>query len=150
MNNATRQLMLFYQPLISLARNKVVGAEALARWNHPDRGLVEPDQFIQVAEGTRMIAAIDKWALFRVTAQVAEWMARYDLFVSMNVSAHEFSDEFLPDVVSSALELHKGLDPSRIRIELTERRSMDNPDSIIDHVIRGITVPKGFKFMFCF
>jgi len=130
---ADGELELYYHPIVDITGDtpRVVGAEALARWNHPDRGLVEPDQFIQVAEGTRMIAAIDKWALFRVTAQVAEWMARYDLFVSMNVSAHEFSDEFLPDVVSSALELHKGLDPSRIRIELTERRSMDNPDSAI-------------------
>ena len=133
---AAGELELYYHPIIDITGEapRIVGAEALARWNHPTRGRVEPDEFIQVAEGTRMIAAIDKWALFHVAAQVAEWMKEFDLFVSMNVSAHEFSDEFLPDVVSSALDHHKGLDPSRIRIEITERRSMDDPDSAIEQM----------------
>jgi diguanylate cyclase (GGDEF)-like protein len=130
---ANGQLEIYYHPIVDITGEEpqVVGAEALIRWNHPDRGLVEPDGFIDIAEGTRLIAAIDKWALFHVTEELAVWVKKYDLFISINVSAHEFSDQFLPDVVRSALELHPALDPSRVRLELTERRSMDNPESSV-------------------
>jgi diguanylate cyclase (GGDEF)-like protein len=130
---ADGHLEVYYHPVVDITSDTpvVVGAEALIRWNHEQRGVVEPEEFIGIAEGTRMIAAIDKWALFRVTEQLSEWIEQYDLFISINVSAHEFSDEFLPEIVRSAVDQHPGLEPSRVRLELTERRSMDNPESSI-------------------
>lgn len=130
---STSALELYYHPIIRIAGDTacIAGAEALIRWNHPDRGLLAPDDFIELAEGSRLIAAIDKWALFRAVAQLSEWNRSYDLFISINVSAHEFKDEFLPDIVRSALHQHPEVSPDRLKLELTERRSMENPDSSI-------------------
>lgn len=126
-------LELFYHPIVSLEDDlpRIVGAEALTRWNHPTRGLLEPEEFIELAEGSRLIAAIDKWALFRAVGHLERWLERWDLFLSINVSAHEFKDEFLPDIVRSALRLHPTVNPDRLKLELTERRSMADPVSSI-------------------
>jgi diguanylate cyclase (GGDEF)-like protein/PAS domain S-box-containing protein len=127
------ELELYYHPIVGIQDQRcvIVGAEALIRWNHPERGLLAPDQFIELADGSRLIAAIDKWALFRSVSQLAQWSERYQLFLSMNVSAHEFRDEYLPEIVSSALAKNPGLDPRLLKIELTERRSMEDPVSSI-------------------
>lgn len=130
---AREELELFFHPIIAIAggTSRIAGAEALIRWNHPTRGLLSPDDFIDLAEGSRLIAAIDKWALFRAVTRLDEWLERYDLFLSINVSAHEFRDEFLPEIVRSALAQHPRVNPQRFKLELTERRSMENPTSSI-------------------
>lgn len=127
------QLELHYQPILKLGPDgpKTVGVEALIRWNHPQRGLVEPDEFMDIAEESRLIEAIDKWALFHLCAQLSAWDEFPELFGTLNVSASEFSDEYLPEIVRTALAEHPGLDPSRLRIELTERRCMDDPPTAI-------------------
>ncbi len=127
------QLELHYQPILKLGPDgpKTVGVEALIRWNHPQRGLVEPDEFMDIVEESRLIEAIDKWALFRLCAQLSSWDEFPELFGTLNVSASEFSDEYLPEIVRTALAEHPGLDPSRLRIELTERRCMDDPPTAI-------------------
>lgn len=127
------ELELYFHPIVALDgdRRWIAGAEALIRWNHPERGLLAPDEFIGLADGSRLIAAIDKWALFRSTAQLAEWLKRFDLFLTMNVSAHEFRDEFLPGIVEAALAQSPSVEPGRLKIELTERRSMEDPLSSI-------------------
>lgn len=111
-----------------------VGAEALIRWNHPQRGVVEPDDFLDIAEESRLIEAIDKWALFRLCAQLSEWVEFPELFVTLNMSASEFSDEYLPEIVRTALAEHPGVDPSRLRIELTEQHCMDDPPVAISRM----------------
>lgn len=137
-------LELFYHPIVKVEddRPRIAGAEALIRWNHPTRGLLEPEDFIDLAEGSRLIAAIDKWALFRALAHLETWLDSYDLFLSLNVSAHEFKDEFLPDIVTSALRQHPGVDASRLKLELTERQSMADPVASIEQMreLRSIGV----------
>ncbi|MEE8442088.1 MAG: EAL domain-containing protein [Spirochaetia bacterium] len=130
---AADQFELHYQPILKLGSDgpKPVGVEALIRWNHPQRGIVEPDDFLDIAEESRLIAAIDKWALFRLCSQLSEWDEFPQLFGTLNVSASEFSDEYLPEVVRTALAEHPGLDPVRLRLELTERRCMDDPPTAI-------------------
>ncbi|MFW5684853.1 MAG: diguanylate cyclase domain-containing protein, partial [Spirochaetota bacterium] len=125
------ELELYYHPIVQLTEGEpcIAGAEALIRWNHPRRGLLAPDDFIELAEGSRLIAAIDKWALFRSVGTLARWLDQYDLFLTLNVSAHEFRDEFLPDIVRSALTHHPTVPPDRLKLELTERRSMEDPVS---------------------
>lgn len=130
---STDALELFYQPIVQIhdGRARIAGAEALIRWNHPTRGLLEPEEFIDLAEGSRLIAAIDKWALFRALAHLERWLASYDVFLSLNVSAHEFKDEFLPGIVTSALAQHPDIQPDRLKLELTERQSMADPEASI-------------------
>lgn len=141
---STDALELFYHPIVRMEGDeaKIVGAEALIRWNHPTRGLLEPEDFIDLAEGSRFIAAIDKWALFRALAQLERWLESREIFLSLNVSAHEFKDEFLPDIVTSALRQHPGVRPDRLKLELTERQSMADPAASIEQMreLRSIGV----------
>ena len=127
------QFDLHYQPILKIGPGEptTVGVEALIRWNHPQRGLVEPDDFMDIAEESRLIAAIDKWALFHLCTQLSKWDEFPDLFGTLNVSASEFSDEYLPEIVRTALAEPPGLDPSRLRLELTEQRCMENPPQAI-------------------
>lgn len=133
---ATGALELYYQPIIRIAEGTpcIAGAEALIRWNHPDRGLLAPAEFIELAEDSRLIAAIDKWALFRSLNLLESWLERFDLFLSLNVSAHEFLDEFLPQIVRAALAQHPAIEPQRLKLELTERRTMHDPVSSIEQM----------------
>lgn len=130
---AAKEFELRFQPILRLGPDGAVpvGTEALIRWNHPQRGLIEPAEFMDIAEESRLIEAIDKWALFRMCGQLSEWTDFPELFATLNVSAAEFTDEYLPEIVRTALEEHPGLDPSRLRLELTERRCMDDPPAAI-------------------
>ncbi len=117
------ELVLHYQPFISLPRNRIVGFEALVRWNHPTRGLLSPSEFIPVAEETGLISQIDTWTIEEAVRQVAEWSPLIPddrpFSVSANASARQLSRPDLPVLVSGLLEKH-GVAPQRIAIEITE------------------------------
>lgn len=127
----SRQFLLHYQPFVD-ADGHPKGAEALIRWNHPARGLLYPGEFIGLAEETRLITAIDKWALYTACRQLAEWADIPDFFISINVSTRDLLDEYLVEVVGYALERAGQVHPSRLKLELTERISMDDPDRSMD------------------
>ncbi|MDA3951879.1 MAG: sensor domain-containing phosphodiesterase [Spirochaeta sp.] len=119
------ELELYYQPIVDHA-GTIRGAEALMRWNHPEQGLLSPGAFIGIAEDSRLIAPIDKLALYSAARAVVEWGATHDLFVTLNISAINISDSTLPIVVSQAM-IDAGLkDPSRLKLELTESRTIEN------------------------
>ncbi|TFH06028.1 MAG: EAL domain-containing protein [Spirochaetales bacterium] len=122
-----RQFILNYQPFVDV-HGMPHGAEALIRWNHPTRGLLMPGVFIGLAEETRLISSIDRWALFEVCRQLSEWSDLPDLFVSINISAKDLLDEYLVEVVALALKKAGNVHPGRLKLELTERISMDDPD----------------------
>jgi diguanylate cyclase (GGDEF)-like protein/PAS domain S-box-containing protein len=125
-----RQFVLHYQPLVD-TDGMTVGAEALIRWNHPHRGLLLPDAFIGLAEETRLISAIDKWALYEVCRQLSAWSDYPEFFISINISARDLLDEYIVEVVRLALQRAPGLSPSRLKLELTERISMNDPERSI-------------------
>lgn len=114
---------VYYQPVIDLDTNRVVGLEALLRWQHPERGLIEPLAFLDVANETGMLDEIDTRTLARAWRQLAEWSQRgsaaADWHLSVNCSSRWFQDgrlrTLLPEVLASA-----DLDPSRLWLELTE------------------------------
>jgi len=108
---------LRYQPLVDLANNRVVGAEALVRWNHPDRGLISPALFIPIAEESTMICRIGEWILRKACEDAAKWPGR--VRVAVNVSPVQFADPQFPNVVTMALAA-TGLDPDRLELEITE------------------------------
>jgi diguanylate cyclase (GGDEF)-like protein len=124
-----RQFFLVYQPTFNLQSKAVTGVEALIRWRHPERGVIVPDQFIQLAETTGMIIPIGRWVLEEACLQAAEWhRSGYRIGIAVNVSVRQLdSDQFLEDV-NEAVGV-SGLDPGTLTLEITETRLMDDPDT---------------------
>ncbi len=120
------ELRLHYQPQVELTTGVVIGVEALVRWMHPTEGLLAPSEFIPAAESTGLILPLGGWALDEATKQAARWRdlrPERDLSVSLNVSARQLADPLLVDRVEAALE-SSSIDPSRLRLELTETAVM--------------------------
>ena len=121
------ELTAYYQPLVSLATGRIEGAEALVRWNHPERGLLGAAQFISVAEASGLIVAIDNWMLHAACTRAKEWRDHgHDAFrVEVNLSARQFQ---LPDLVAAVTRCLKdtGLPPEALEIEITESIAMRN------------------------
>ena len=128
-----RQFELYYQPKISVASGKVVGVEALIRWNHPDRGMVLPMEFIPLAEETGLILPIGEWVLQEAVAQGKAWQVAGfpPLFVAVNVSARQFRQANFAGKVGQVL-LDSGFDPHHLDFELTETTLMTNADENIE------------------
>ena len=115
---------LHYQPQVDLATEAVTGFEALVRWRHPERGLVDPGSFIGVAEETGMIVPLGAWVLRRACADAVAWPA--PVKVAVNLSPVQFLTPGLPEAVSAALAA-SGLPPRRLELEITESvRLIDN------------------------
>jgi EAL domain-containing protein (putative c-di-GMP-specific phosphodiesterase class I) len=114
------QFVLHYQPEVSLADGQCVGAEALIRWLHPERGLVPPMEFIAAAEESDLIFLIGRWVLETACRDAATWPANDALpFVSVNLSARQFADPDLHGCIAHALE-SSGLAADRLCLEVTE------------------------------
>ncbi len=115
------QLWVAYQPKIDLNSERVVGFEALARWDHPVRGPVSPAEFIAVAEETQLIVALGRWVLDKVCAQIATWEQHIQqrIPVSVNVSGRQFEHPGLAADVKEILETH-GVGAEMLELELTE------------------------------
>ncbi|VAW17112.1 hypothetical protein MNBD_ALPHA11-1499 [hydrothermal vent metagenome] len=110
-------LMLAFQPVVDLSTNKVVGCEALARWHHPEHGIIPPYIFIPLAEEMGIISEITEWALHTATRECASWPN--NIGVAVNVSARDFKEQKLQKMVKSALR-KSGLSAERLEIEVTE------------------------------
>ena len=124
------ELRVHYQPEIDLRTGSIVGVEALLRWEHPQRGLLGPDEFIRVAEETGLIVPIGKWVLEQACRQFQRWQIEYpvasdDLFVSVNLSARQLGRRALVAEVAKVLD-DTGLDPARVHFEITESVLMDD------------------------
>jgi len=119
------QLALHYQPKFSAPDNRVVGAEALLRWNHPVQGLLMPDQFISLAEKTGAIVPIGQWVLDEACRQLAAWHAagHPDWSMAVNLSALQFCHGGMLESVSQALTTH-AIPPERLTLEITETTAM--------------------------
>jgi len=114
------ELRLFYQPIIDLEEGSIVGAEALVRWQHPTRGLVPPDAFIPIAEETGFICDMGLWVLETACRQLAAWQAAgQQLYLSINVSAHQIPDSLPPELILEMLKRY-GLSASALALEITE------------------------------
>jgi len=126
-----KQFELYYQPQIE--RGRVTGVEALIRWNHPTRGLVMPDDFIPLAEESRLILPIGDWVLETAFAQVAAWAdlkQTSNLSIAVNISALQFRQPEFVEKVLSALG-HTGANPKNLRLELTESMLVEDIEDVI-------------------
>ena len=129
-----RELRLHYQPVVSLASGEIVGAEALVRWQHPERGLVPPSEFIPLAEETGLIVPIGGWVLLEACRRMKEWqerLARPGLEIGVNLSSKQFQAPGLVAEVAAALQ-QTGLAPGALRLEVTESLLMDKHPRVAD------------------
>jgi diguanylate cyclase (GGDEF)-like protein len=124
------QLKLFYQPLIDLKSGEVAGFEALARWDHEDRGEISPTEFIPVAEESGLILQLGRWAMHKAADTLAGWDRtageKLPLYVGVNLSAIQVARDDIAAVVSSALKA-SGLTGDRLTLELTESSIVQDP-----------------------
>ena len=122
------ELVLHYQPIVALADQRVVGAEALLRWVHPTRGTLYPNDFLALAEQNGLILPIGRWAIETATRQASSWgmLDWPDVTVSVNVSPRQLADEDLLTTVRSALAV-SGLPPERLCIEVGEAAALADP-----------------------
>ena len=127
---AARQFVLHYQPQLDLRSGCLVGVEALIRWQHPERGMVSPLDFIPVAEESGLILPIGDWVLEEACRQLAEWRAAgiEHVRVSVNLAASQFADENLPDPSQEILSKF-GLPAESLDLEVTESMTMKSPDA---------------------
>jgi predicted signal transduction protein with EAL and GGDEF domain len=129
------QLVLHYQPTVCLTTGRVLSLEALVRWQHPTRGLVQPSEFVGLAEDTGLIVPLGRWALTTACEQLAAWRAAHAEFeglqVSVNLSARQFADPHLVSMVADALAA-SGLPSDRLWLEITESVLMEEAEATVD------------------
>jgi EAL domain-containing protein (putative c-di-GMP-specific phosphodiesterase class I) len=123
------ELRLHYQPAVELNDGRVVGVEALLRWEHPELGLLAPDRFIPLAEQTGLIVPIGAWVLSEACRQLEEWDLP-ELWMAVNVSPRQLASDSLVDAVKSALG-DAGLEPSRLWLEITESAVIGDPEAAV-------------------
>jgi len=123
------QFCLHYQPLVDAGKKFVTGFEALIRWQHPERGMIPPMDFIPLAERTGLIVDIGDWVLEEACKTAAGWPG--DLTIAVNLSPPQFHKGHIVTSVNSALK-RSGLDPHRLELEITEGLFIENTDEVID------------------
>ncbi|MCB5188740.1 EAL domain-containing protein [Methylobacillus caricis] len=123
---------LFYQPQVALDSGKVVGKEALIRWHHPERGLLTPIHFIEIAEETGLIVPIGQWVIREACRQHQAWVGAglHPMRISVNISAMQFYQSNFCDVVEKIIR-DTGINPSYLELELTESMFMQDADAVM-------------------
>lgn len=126
-----KELLIHYQPIVSLKSCRVVGFEALLRWHHPERGMVSPAEFIPIAEETGLIVPIGLWVLEEACAQMRSWQAQFPdsfpLTMSVNLSGKQFTPQLIEQIHTVLRQTH--LEAQFLRLEITESVLMENTDS---------------------
>jgi diguanylate cyclase (GGDEF)-like protein len=134
------ELELYYQPVIEVKTKKIIGAEALLRWNHPEMGLIMPDEMISIAEESGLIVPIGEWVIRQACSQFIEWKTQHPKGneierIAINVSAVQFrQNDFVNKVMAIVTET--GISPSMVEIELTESMIIDKIDTVIEKMKR--------------
>ena len=139
------EFIVFYQPQVNLTNGKIVGAEALVRWNHPQKSLISPQQFIPIAEETGLIVPLGEWVLYSACNQFRTWQkeGHPSIRLAVNLSARQFSQPNLVSTVAHILD-KTGLDPHLLDLEITESIAMQDVDFTIQILnafkVMGITL----------
>jgi diguanylate cyclase (GGDEF)-like protein len=126
------EFTLHYQPQIDLPTGKIAGAEALVRWQHPQKGMVSPAEFIPLAEETGLIAALGEWVLKRACLQLREWLDKghQPLVLAVNISSRQLEDrQFVSKILATLRET--GIPTDLLELEITESAIMRNPEEVI-------------------
>jgi len=135
---ANQEFVLYYQPLISLATGTIAGFEALIRWQHPQKGLVPPFQFIPLAEETGLIVPLGQWILQAACQQSVQWRSQFPdhpLIISVNLSGRQFEQ---PNLVAQIAQIFDatGADSTSLKLEITESMVMGDVEAAIDLMLQ--------------
>ncbi|MCF7929222.1 MAG: GGDEF domain-containing phosphodiesterase [Spirochaetales bacterium] len=131
-----KQFSLFFQPIVEVfdvqgkqVNYRIVGHEALIRWNHSTKGSISPDRFIPLAEESGLIIPIGNWVFYQATQEIEEWTETGEdpLFLAVNLSPRQFKDTELTETISRVVD-NSRIDPSLLHIEITETSVMDDPE----------------------
>jgi diguanylate cyclase (GGDEF)-like protein len=142
---ARGDLRVHYQPIVSLKDSRLVGAEALVRWEHPGRGMVSPSEFIRVAEETGLIVPLGQWVLEQACRQARDWQVRYpeyaNLAISVNLSGRQLQHPALVEDIERAVRA-TGLKASSVQLEITESVTMRDAEATIRtlQALRGLGI----------
>ncbi len=132
------EFRVFYQSIVDLRDDRTIGFEALVRWQHPERGLLDPSQFLEAARKTQILVAIDRFVLAAACRDAMAWrraMPGSSLLMSVNVSSRQFElDDFAP-FVTRVLE-ETGFDPTSLKLEITENTLMQNSHTVLESLER--------------
>ncbi len=131
-----QEFILFYQAQMDLVNKKVLGFEALIRWNHPSKGLLYPNDFIYLAEESGLIVPIGKWVLKSACLQLSEWvkMGYNDISMAVNLSTRQFKDKDFVQMVFDVIE-ETGIDPKKLELEITESVALEDLDYTISTIM---------------
>jgi diguanylate cyclase (GGDEF)-like protein/PAS domain S-box-containing protein len=131
------EMLLFFQPVIALREGRCVGAEALVRWQHPERGLMVPDEFVPLAEETGLVVELGTWVLETAAKEAARWQLDNDqpFVVSVNLSARQLAQPGLAERLAAVIE-RTGVDPQNLCLEITESVLMEDAEAVISVVER--------------
>ncbi len=129
-----QEFLLHYQPLVNMKTGNIAGFEALVRWQHPQRGMVSPVEFIPVAEETDLILPMGEWILYQACLQMRQWQQAFpnyqELMISVNLSGRQFSQPFLTETIQAVIQA-SGLSPQYLKLEITESAVMDDIKSTL-------------------
>ncbi|NNM83248.1 MAG: EAL domain-containing protein [Burkholderiales bacterium] len=136
------ELLLHYQPRVNLQTGRIVGAEALVRWNHPELGLVSPEKFVRIAEETGLVIPLGRWVLCTACKEAAAWMGMgHDITVSVNVSARQLMEKDFVEEVQGMLEV-SGLDAKCLELEIVETVLLQHHERIFStmHALKKLGI----------
>lgn len=127
------EFRVYYQAQIDLKKDRIVGFEALVRWMHPEKGMISPAGFVQVAEETGLIVPIGRWVLFEACRQLKLWdeAGFHDISIAVNLSARQFKDADIVAMVEEAIRVNQ-IDPKRLDLEITESIALENIDYSVE------------------
>ncbi|GAA3766063.1 putative bifunctional diguanylate cyclase/phosphodiesterase [Salinactinospora qingdaonensis] len=129
------ELEMFYQPKLSLEERRVVGAEALVRWRHPQRGILAPGEFVPLAEQSYLMRSFTHEVMEQTLPQIARWWAEgVRVPVAVNLSARELLDPTLPEIVAAGMRRH-GVEPSALQVEISERVMVAESEAITPTIL---------------
>jgi EAL domain-containing protein (putative c-di-GMP-specific phosphodiesterase class I) len=131
------EFVVHYQPLVNLQTERICGFEALIRWNHPQRGMISPLEFIPFAEESALIVPIGEWVLRAACTEAAKWPS--EVRIAVNLSPVQFRTPNLYEAVTNALS-HSGLAADRLELEITESALLSNQDSTVLRRLRTLGV----------
>lgn len=130
---------LYYQPIVALATGRIMGFEALVRWQHPEQGIISPAKFVPIAEETGLIIPLGQWVLREACRQLKQWQDEFasepPLTVSVNLSSRQFSQPSLINQIRQILT-ETGIDAHCLKLEITESAIMENTESAMDMLLQ--------------
>ena len=133
------EFRLYYQPIVEFSSGRIEGFEALIRWQHPERNIIPPSEFIPVAEENGLIIPIGRWAIREACRQLKIWQQQFPidppLSVSVNISGKQLSRPDLVDEIKAALK-ETGIDPSTLKLEITESVIMENAEYAVEMLLQ--------------